>query len=469
MKQLRAEVSSAVYVLLLAFLLIVWSWVLHVDATLITASSIASHIVRIMTLVVSVGVSVLIFWKAINCLKRDYDKSKKDWRWLIRFFFLWAFIEWLVAWAVSVIWFGNNASFDSVYPFGSLSPSLAYTPFLFASRFVGFYGLSSLFVTLGISLFAPRLRHYWWKAALVILIFTFFGWFTYQKPSGPEITVTTTAERLAEFQKINTEADLVVFGEYAMDDYREEKKQYRINAMDDQEVYFVGSQQTPANPGIHNTMLFASTEKGLLLKQDKNRLIPGGEYLPYSVEALLTITRQTGALAEFDVLRAVQKGDGTVNKLVIRDDFIVGAEVCSSIVSTEDYRKLAHEDATILTNSASLGVFGGSRVYRISHNGMARFMAVANARPFVQSAQDEAAYIIDHNGNEVLTISPVGQGTQDVVTNQTKTIYTIIGDWPVYVGAGIALSLTLGKIMPRNRAKASPHMWYNKRKQQKGK
>ena len=191
--------------------------------------------------------------------------------------------------------------------------------------------------------------------------------------------------------------------------------------------------------------------------------------MPYSVETLLTITRQTGPLAEFDVLRAVQKGDGTVNKLVVRDDFIVGAEVCSSIVSTEDYRKLTHEGATILTNSASLGVFGGSRVYRISHNGMARFMAVANARPFVQSAQDEAAYILDHNGNEILTITPVGQGTQDVTMNQTKTIYTIIGDWPVYVGAGIALSVLLSKILLKTQTKTSGHIWYNKRKQQKGK
>lgn len=436
MKKNRSYTPYVALAIVFGYLLVVWSWVLLVDATLITSDSIASHTVRTMTLVISVGVSIAVFWRFIVFLHSEYQKQKTShWQYLVKFFFVWAFAEWLVSWSVAAIWFGSNASIDSVYPFGSLTPLLAYTPLLFAARFVGFYGLSALVVTCIVALCAPKLRKYAVYVIGLLVILPAAGWFLYSHASGPNIAITTTSEALGQEQTVKTDAELIIFGEYALDEYDPHKSQKRIIPENDQEVFFVGSRQTPAQKGIHNTMLFGSTKQGILSEQDKNRLIPGGEYLPYNVEAVLVATRQTGARAEFEVLRAVQKGDGTVNSQKVRDGVVVGAEVCSSIVSMEDYRRLTNEGATLLTNSASLGVFGGSRVYRISHNGMARFMAVANARPFVQAAQDESAYFLNHNGNNTKNISPVSYATQDVQLNDKHTLYTLAGDWPVYIGA----------------------------------
>src|SRR5690606_2445568 len=106
-------------------------------------------------------------------------------------------------------------------------------------------------------------------------------------------------------------------------------------------------------------------------------------------------------------------------------DLVVGAEACSSIISSEDYRTLTQKGATILTNSASLEIFNGSKVFNTQHKGMAKFMAVANARPMIQSAMDGSAFIMDHNGSINTSLLPVDTTKATVTTNHKTTPYSV--------------------------------------------
>ena len=113
---------------------------------------------------------------------------------------------------------------------------------------------------------------------------------------------------------------------------------------------------------------------------------------------------------------------------------VVGAAACSSIISTEDYRSLVNQGATVLTNSASLDIFNGSRLFNWQHRGLAKFMAVANARPLLQSSNNWPAFALDQNGNQLAQIQPVGSTQVTITTNNKKTPYTLLGEWPAYVG-----------------------------------
>ena len=414
--------------------LFVWSWVLVVDATKITDSSLVSDITRLAVLILNTTVTTFIFYQVVKFLQKLYKTNPKSPLFLIQAFFVIAFSQWFVAWILAFIWFGRDASFDSLFPFASLSPFLAYTPLRFLFTVFGFFGTSALLITVVIGLFLKKQRRF---ALLAIVFSACIGastWLYYRKPSGSPQTITTVSETLGHLQQTKSDADLVVFPEYGLDGIDSSNISQRISEKTNKEVFFVGSKQQPGKLGIRNTFMFGSTQQGIIEEQSKTRLIAGGEYLPYTLEYALKITGQSATVLTFEVTKGVEKDGSALKTYRVNEDLIVGPAVCSSIIAPEDYRHLTNSGATVLTNSASLGVFGGSRVYRIMHNGMARFMATANARPFVQSAQDEGAFILNHQGNQIAYIEPVNEITTRITTNDKKTLYTIVGDWPVYVG-----------------------------------
>jgi apolipoprotein N-acyltransferase len=64
---------------------------------------------------------------------------------------------------------------------------------------------------------------------------------------------------------------------------------------------------------------------------------------------------------------------------------------------------------------------------------MARFMAVANARPFVQATDGSYSFMLDHNGQ---WLAKSGQKDlqllqHNVVTNTRRTVYSLLGEWVV--------------------------------------
>jgi len=245
------------------------------------------------------------------------------------------------------------------------------------------------------------------------------------------------AERLGETQVIDqAQSQLVVLPEYGLDRYTSET--VRLRFAGDQDVDFVGSQQQTDNGKDVRNIFVHGTTSGFIDQQDKTRLIPAGEYLPYAVEWFLgNWPGGQDILYTFQVRRAVVKGTEPLKPVTLTNGVVVGAAVCSSIISTKDYQQLARVGAEVFTNSASLEIFNGSRVFSVQHKGLSKFMAIANARAFLQSSNDGLAFAIDHNGNVLKSIQPVGSAQVTVQANGAKTPYTYLGEWMSWLGGGL--------------------------------
>ena len=453
MKKYFPEPNKLLLIAMLGWSAVVWSWVFFVDATTLTNATALSYIIRSVVFGVHVGFSIFIFYKVASYFLRKYqEEDHLSWTFLVKFFVVWSFTEWFVSWLLALIWFGRGASIDSVTTFSSFTPILMYTPLKFLARYAGFYGLSALVITFGVCLCAKKLRRFAVSFTGIILLLCLTSWFFYNVPSGSNVDVVTSSEKLSENPQVKTDAMLVILPEYGLDDFNPEQTERRIASTNNRELFFVGSKLSPARKGLHNTLIFGSTKQGILSEQNKTRLVAGSEYIPFVVKIPLLLTRQTEILNAFEVARVIERGDRQIQPSRVNDQIVIGAEVCSSIISPEDYRHLTNEGATLLTNSASLGVFGGSRVYRIQHDGMARFHAVANSRPFIQSALDEASYMLNHNGDKLVAISPISTVEHEITTNTKTTPYTLLGDWPVYIGFAYLAFLVIKVLRKRFRS-----------------
>ena len=433
-----------------------WSWLLLVDVAIISDATLLGLIVAGFAFAAMVLISTLVFALVIrHTHKALVQKNAKPVRQLVEFYAMWAGAELLVSWLVAVVWIGKDGSIDSVLPFASFTPFLMYTPLRFLARLVGFYGLSAIVVTLIMAVAHQKTRKLALPIAMIAIVLSGLMWLPYRRANGNELSVQVMAETLAErVPATEKDVDLVVFPEYGLDDISDDNLDTRLIAPADREVYFLGSRQDPANGNaVYNNLIFGSSQKGLDRVVPKTRLIPGGEYLPFAVDYGLRVVGAESILSDFEFSRAVEKGASAVPLYELSDGDVVGSEVCASIIAPNDYRNLTRHGATVLTNSASLEIFR-SPVFDIQQKGLGIFMATANARPFLQSANSSSAFALDHNGSILASTQPVGSAEATIQTNHATTPYTVLGEWVAYIG--LALIAICSFPWVKAKAKRSP-------------
>jgi hypothetical protein len=380
-----------------------------------------------------IGLTGYLVGLTIRHLTKTY-RTQSATLWIVQAVFIWALMEAFIAWAVAIIWIGRGGRADAILPFFSSAPLLAFTPLNYLTRFVGYFGLSAVFgVGVAVILLRKTRRyapHYW----LVVLMVTGLAWGLYRTPSGPTVHATIVAEELGKQHIIDVgQSQFVVLPEYGLDDYTSSDSPRRFTPST-REVFFVGSQQRDVRTGYQNVLLFGSTSRGFIQQLPKDRLIPGGEYLAYWVCGLLQIASPS-TYSDFQVRRQVEKGTHSASPFQINQQTIVGAAVCSSIIAPKDYRLLTQQGATVLTNSASLEIFRGSRLFNVQHRGFSKFIATANARPFLQSSNNWQAFALDSNGHQLSAIDPESTRTITVQTNTKRTPYSYLGEWMSIGGA----------------------------------
>jgi len=433
--------------LLIVLIAVCWSWLPLIKASKISNNVFVATIVAVLVFAIIISINLkAMFWTVSKLSKFKLKHRVSE---LLIIFIMVSFLLWFLGIASTIIWFGKGASIDNTLPFTSLTPFVALTPLKYLTRFFGYHGTTALLVTLIITLWSKKYRKFVPYLVGIILVCNFLGWYVYKTPNGSTKTVQIVAEQLGNPQPLNSNADLVVIPEYGLDGIDNNNLSLRLTG--DSSVLFVGSKQTHSDTGNRNTLLFGSLAQGINLEQDKSRLIPGGEYLAYAAEPLLK-TFSGSTYTNFQVTRQVERGKKPINPVRTNsDNLVVGAEACSSIINTEDYRKLTKDGATILTNSASLEIFRGSSIFAIQHRGLASFMAVANARPFAQSSNNWPAFALDHNGKLVAEIQPTNTQKINLTTNSKKTLYTILGEWPVFLGLGYLAAMVINKLRYKYR------------------
>ncbi len=412
---------------------ILWSWLTIIDNTRLSNSASIAYLTIGFVYLVIVFVSTTIFYYAVQHLCTYVEKSKDSWMQVAKIFFVWAFVEFLVSWILAVVWIGRGGRWDTTVPFSSLTPLLMWTPFRFLTRIVGYYGLSSAFVTAVFILCLKKLRRYSLFYIGIVVSLTLIAWVIYSKPTGVSFTTTIVAEMLDQPTKLPIAgSQLVILPEYGLDKYSSSTVSSRFDT--DNKVYFIGTQQLPQQNGFTNTLIFGDNKTGFQKEEQKSRLIPGGEYLPFLLEVPLRIFAPNTYM-NFQVQREVMRGNTKLTPFKINNQIIIGSASCSSIITAEDYRHLVQQGATVLTNSASLEIFRGSRLFNWQHRGLSKFMAVANARPFLQSSNNWHAFALDQNGNQIAEVQPVGTSQINVFANSKTTIYTTLGEWVTFIGA----------------------------------
>ncbi|MDZ7786069.1 MAG: hypothetical protein U5L95_03035 [Candidatus Saccharibacteria bacterium] len=447
--------------LIFLYVAVSWSWLLQVQVGIITTQKWTGLFVLGFVFVVLVALS---YWFARTVYTKVIKPrlAEPSWKNIVMVVALWAFFELLLTWGIAFLWIGDGGSWDNILPFTSLAPLAVATPLRFLARFVGYYGISAI-TGVGLLLLAKK---YWRQAGyywMIVIVVAVAGWMIYRVPTGEtrQISIVSEAldfdvanrdiEQLTNATKGITDSRLIIVPEYGLDDYGSQTVAKRFAATDEP-IYFSGTRQEATDQGIKNVLVYGNTQDGYTAEYPKDRLIPGGEYLAYPVELLLRKTNPV-AYEEFRFSRAVVKGEQASRPFKVSKNLILGNAACSSIIHPGDYRQLTQKGSTVLANSASLEIFKGSSLFAFYHDNLARFMAVANARPFLQSANDWKAFALDHNGTTIASQERVGSQTLSVTSNSKKTPYTVLGEWVAYLGSGLSLVLVVRYVRKKQKLK----------------
>lgn len=360
---------------------------------------------------------------------------------------LWVTCEWARSWMFSIISIGPNTALGAHWNFGTLGFATSVTPIVFLGRLVGLFGLSFAIVAISICIFWLLQKR--WKLPLLILVsiglFTILGWALYRIPSGKAVDVAALQlgtnqdlqiGSIGYHAKLNQlvkpgGADVLIMPEYSEifnEQSLDNDKTFATQMMSNLQAPIITSVQRSNNDKNYNTLTVYKPNGTITYQNDKQFLIPIGEAMPYAISLPLKALGQGSSIK----IREVSRGLNSANAYIV-DGLTIGSQACSGAISPELYRELVNGGAQILTNSASLSIFADAKSYHQQAQQMARFMAVANARPFVQATDGSYSFIIDNNGN---WLAKSGQKDiellqQKVYLNSHRTLYSIIGEWAV--------------------------------------
>jgi apolipoprotein N-acyltransferase len=288
----------------------------------------------------------------------------------------------------------------------------------------------------------------------VVALMTAMAWGIYRVPSGPKAPVVVVSEQNEQDEYVDVvqpkDGSLVVFPEYGFNGIENETITSRVAAQNPSEkVYFVGSRFVYGLDNVKNQLVAGDTKSGYTYEIYKSRLIPGGEYLPYTTVGLLRAIGADDVIDDFRQSRQIVKADGKPKEMLLDFDTMkVGAGICSSIIAPEDYRNLAKNGANVFTNSAFLGIFDNSQIYSWQQRSMAKLMAIANARTFLQAATSGPSFGFDTNGNQLFYVSDTGATEFLAELNNRRTLYSLFGE---YLSIGGLAWIVMNFLKSKNR------------------
>lgn len=460
MKQKAEQLIRHPLILLLAgWYALAWSWAFITDSLDLAGSKSVAMVVAAWVVAFNVAISTTIVILTFKFLRKKFVNYNP---WLVMIFGLplFALMDFAISWLTAVIWIGPQGSVDNLLPLSSPTLLLINTPFSFAARIIGFYGLAGFFWLTIFLLLDKKRRVYAFVSVGILAGLAFIGWQSYKTPNGSEVEATIISEALDNRVGVmqNPDNKLVVFPEYGLDEITNDNYDTRIAKTNESKTYFLGSKQVrDGRPAGHlNVLLFGNSKDGIAQEQEKHRLIPGGEDLAFVVRTMLRATNQRGTLDYFSYAKMVNKGPKTLQPLRVDGSTLLGSAVCSSIIAPKDYQTFAAQGATLFTNSASLTIFRGSRVFAWQQKSMARFMAVSNSRYFLQSANAASAYMLDNNGKQLAEVR--GIQAKDVVAknNTQKTPYTYFGEYLATAGL-LIVAVWLIKQIRQRKTKPKRH------------
>ncbi len=378
----------------------------------------------------------------------------------------WIFLEYLRSWLFCFWSWGSESIFGPYWTFGHLGYALVNSSASVLARCVGLYGLSFLVILVNILIFKKKFR-----VLAVLLLFVFVvvplvakNYFSDKvfrtdilQAENSNVYYNTATELLKDSPLPENTGELpriIVFPEGSNFFSNNAPQAGVLSSLifgNEKKGLIVSSAVYKEGDSKYEEIIYADKDGNILERQKKNFLISAGEYMPYAIRGPLNFFSLEDEVAVFDFRRHFSRGD-EAEKVFYYNGTGVGSLVCSGILSPVFYRNLAKDGAEILVNPASHQIFGHSKQGLFQMKTFARFQAIANARPFLQSAFGGYAFVIDANGN--FTAGDFNLGTKFVSGKieaiKEKTLYTKLGDWPLVLAFfvvlfGVYLSLIYNK------------------------
>lgn len=446
----------------IAFFAVVVNWMYHIHATELIPNNLLAYAFLVLTFSIVVGslsLGFLFFGYLYHKLKIDLAQPRS----MLLIPATWALCEWLRSIFFSIVSLGPGGSVGPYWNFGSLAYAASMTPMGYGARIVGQFGLSALvlFLSLGM-LFLIRKQWKWGSVAVgVVVVVCATGWAMSPSPDGSRLRVGVVQlddssysdygyqrdlEALMASHTPSNPLDVLVLPEYSYIFTNKEYKKAETTALAQVTTgksLVITSQSGEVDQGRKNLVTFYKPNGQIAAQQEKQFLIPAGEYIPYFYEWILVLSGNTSVIGAHRANNTVSASNQVAQPVAYEQDKI-GALACSGAIAPDFYRKLTSDGATILTNSAALSTMGLSSSYYAQARQMASFIAVSTARPFVQSARGAEVYILDSNGRAVTESAKPGVHyiEADVVTNKTKTPYMVLGDIVILLTASLIIAVS---------------------------
>jgi apolipoprotein N-acyltransferase len=444
----------------MAFFAVVVNWMYQIHATELIPNNLLAIAFLALTFTIVVGslsLGFLFFGYLYNRAGLDLKQPRS----LLLVPALWAVSEWARSFFFSVVSMGPGGSLGAHWNFGSLAFAASMTPLGYASRLLGQFGLSALIILLSLGVLLLIRKQWKWGsiAILVPIAICTTGWLLSTSPDGSRLRVGVLQlddsnysdygyqrdlGRLAASHSPSGPLDMLVMPEYSYiftnKAYKQAETMATKQLFTDNKGLIITSRSDEASEGHKNLVTFYKPDGQISASQEKQFLIPGGEYIPYFYEWILVLSGNTSVIGNHAQKNTVTPSDQVAQPVEYKSERI-GSLACSGAIAPEFYRQLTDEGATILTNSAALSTMGLSSSYYAQARQMAAFLAVSNARPFVQSARGAQVFALDSNGRAIVESDQPGihYVEADITTNGRKIPYIYLGDGVVVLALGLIL------------------------------
>ncbi|MBA3758187.1 hypothetical protein H0X10_00960 [Candidatus Saccharibacteria bacterium] len=452
-----------------SYYFVVLIWFLDTDVTLLAGldPQYAKTFLGLCALIMSMVLTLasLPFGLVIHRLQ---TRLKKPDLWaLLVLASAWVVVEWARSLAFSIFLYATSGSIGDYWNFGSLGLGLISTPLGYLSRLIGIYGLSMLVVCIALTLLWALKKHY--KPLLAVLVAStlasYLSYFVLTPGSAlPPVAasvlqreglLTDISENTGIINKQDTPKDVIVLTEYSAAHLpgNEQFVDKYVNKRLGEDGVNIDVTADFTKTDVRYGILEARDHKNELIDaQTKQLLIPTGEYLPGILQVFFKLSGQNSINTSFDTTRRLYRGDAP--RVIRTKSLTIAPVACSGILGRNIYRQLVNDGGQVLTNSASLVIFSGSRAYFRQSLQMARFHAVANHRTYIQASMGASAFVIDGDGKYI--VAPEDTKTAfidfEFTPESNKTFYTKLGEWPLLVSAFIVGTFTL-IVVTQNRKK----------------
>lgn len=397
----------------------------------------------------------------------------------------WVLTEYFRAFVFGLIWYApGQSAIGPDWTFANIAYLLSSSMFASLARFGGMYGLDFFIIFVNTLLFfilwktgAKQIFRRFLAIAGFSLGVLFLGYMAYRLDGAlfsledlsegkSKVTVAAVninfpkafyyqpleqkrkAKKIAELVKtIKKPVDIIVLPEIAefISSYNIYSDADLIEVLHRNQPLIVDHDYGGGEARTTPQTVYWQAQKGIFARQDKELLMPGGEYLPWLLRKGLLLFGNESLIIAYERRRTVYPSQ---EKIVVEyERGKASSLLCSEVMSSRIAREITRKGSQIIFLQSSDAIFQGNNQYLKQMIAMAQMRAIETGRFIVRSSNGGVAAFIDPSGR-ITQLLPKGEGvlSGEVYLLDRETPYTFFGDVPIIL---FSFFLLLGVVRRR--------------------